>query len=248
MFLNNKYNKWYTAIVTRAQHRPFTADLEEHHIIPNSFYINCTSNSRIGWLKGNPDDPANLVYLTIREHRLCHLLLVRMTEGPARHKMLRAARLMLNTRAAKYGLSKGKCYEQIKLECAALARAYVPTAETRAELSAANKGRKHSAEWIENNRQAQLCRAPATQDTRDKLRQAMTGRVMSEEWKQKIGAAHKGRTYSEETIERMRQGAKNRPPMSAETKAKISPKGRTHSPETKEKMRLAAIARHASKK
>lgn len=239
MFIQNKYTKWYYSIIERSVTEPGIG-LEKHHIIPNSFYIQCSGRSKIGWLDGNPDDPSNIAYLTIREHRLCHLLLVRMTKGAAKHKMLMAARLMINTRAKKYGLSKGRCFEQIKLECAELARAYKHTDDARAKQSAANKGRKHNVEWIENNRQAQLKRAPMSDETKEKLRVAMTGRVMSEEWKQKISAAQKGRILSEDHRAKLSISAKGRV-LSEEHKAKINPKGRKHSAETKEKIRLARL-------
>jgi hypothetical protein len=45
----------------------------------------------LGWLEGNPNDPSNLVKLTPHEHLVCHLLLPKMTIGPAKHKMLKAA-------------------------------------------------------------------------------------------------------------------------------------------------------------
>ena len=52
---------------------------EEHHIIPDCFYINNRSKGkRPGWLEGNPDAPENLVLLTGREHFIIHQLLVKL--------------------------------------------------------------------------------------------------------------------------------------------------------------------------
>lgn len=221
MFIQNKYTECYNAIIARASTKAGPR-LEGHHIIPKSFYIQCRTKSRTGWLPGNPNDPANIIYLTIREHRLCHILLVKMTSGPAQHKMIKAAALMINSRAAKYGLSKGKCYEKIKLQCAELSRSYVASDETRAKLRAAHLGKKRSAEQIENMKKAQGDKT---------LRAERANRKHSLETKEKMRLAAQGRKDSPETTENRRSAAL----------------GRKHSPETKERMRLAAIARHASK-
>lgn len=45
-----------------------------HHILPSSL--------------GGDDSPKNLVYLTLREHYVCHWLLTRMTKGSAQTKMV----------------------------------------------------------------------------------------------------------------------------------------------------------------
>lgn len=87
-FINNKYTRWYYAIVHNAQKSSRSGYVESHHIIPKSFYID---SSKTGWLLGNPDDPTNLVRLTAREHFICHLLLTKMTNGKAKAKMVCAA-------------------------------------------------------------------------------------------------------------------------------------------------------------
>ena len=46
---------------------------------------------------------------------------------------------------------------------------------------------------------------------RKRLSEAFTGRVFSDEHKEKIGAAHKGRVFSEETRRKMSESAKNKP-------------------------------------
>jgi hypothetical protein len=53
---------------------------EAHHIIPKSL--------------GGTDDRSNIAVLTAREHYICHLLLPKMTQGPAYHKMIRAHVIM----------------------------------------------------------------------------------------------------------------------------------------------------------
>lgn len=90
IFINNKYSECYFRIVTRAKSRILDKEVysEVHHIIPKSFY---KSNSKTGWLDGNPDTNDNLVTLTAREHFICHVLLLKMTEGLAHTKMVHAA-------------------------------------------------------------------------------------------------------------------------------------------------------------
>lgn len=80
MFKDNKYSKCYFSIINRAKSRSLSSYYEIHHIIPKSL--------------GGTDDCENLVYLTAREHFICHLLLVKMTSGQAYHKMLCAYTIM----------------------------------------------------------------------------------------------------------------------------------------------------------
>ena len=79
MYLQNKYTRWYYNIIQRAQSRTLPADvyIEKHHIIPKSF--------------GGKDTNENLVYLTAKEHFVCHLLLTKMTTGLQRRSMAFAA-------------------------------------------------------------------------------------------------------------------------------------------------------------
>ena len=91
IFLQNKYTNWYYAIVNNAISRGHIEPNEQHHIIPESFYLKRKRQGSLRWLEGNPNDPSNLVKLTPHEHLVCHLLLPKMTIGPAKHKMLKAA-------------------------------------------------------------------------------------------------------------------------------------------------------------
>lgn len=68
MFFDNKYTKWYYAIISRSLARKpnINAYYEKHHIIPK-----CLNGT---------DDISNLVKLTAREHYICHMLLTKMTD------------------------------------------------------------------------------------------------------------------------------------------------------------------------
>jgi hypothetical protein len=77
MFSENKYTKWYNNIIAKASARVTRAGyFEKHHIIPKSI--------------GGTNDKCNLIYLTAKEHFICHLLLTKMTEGEDKSKMVRA--------------------------------------------------------------------------------------------------------------------------------------------------------------
>ena len=78
--LTNKYSKTYFAITSNAKQRSTEGYSELHHIIPQSM--------------GGSNDKENLVELTAREHFICHWLLVKMTEGDDRSKMLYALKGM----------------------------------------------------------------------------------------------------------------------------------------------------------
>lgn len=80
MFLQNKYNRLYFAIIEKARCQPREKGpavyFEEHHVIPKA-------------LKGT-HDLSNRVLLTAREHFICHWLLTKFTTGRARRQMLSA--------------------------------------------------------------------------------------------------------------------------------------------------------------
>ena len=78
--LTNKYSKLYYNITSNAKQRTTEGYTELHHIIPQSM--------------GGSNDKENLVELTAREHFICHWLLVKMTEGDDRSKMLYALKGM----------------------------------------------------------------------------------------------------------------------------------------------------------
>jgi hypothetical protein len=78
--LTNKYSKIYFSITSNAKQRITEGYTELHHIIPQSM--------------GGSNDKENLVELTAREHFICHWLLVKMTAGDDRSKMLYALKGM----------------------------------------------------------------------------------------------------------------------------------------------------------
>lgn len=97
MFLDNKYTKWYYSIIANAKNRTITGYTEKHHIIPKS--LNGTNN------------PDNLVKLTAREHFVCHMLLVKMTESKEKTKMSYALWRLCNV--GKYNINSNT-YEKLR--------------------------------------------------------------------------------------------------------------------------------------
>lgn len=91
IFIKSKYTNWYNSIVEKAKIRhEENGYYEKHHIIPKSL--------------GGSNDKDNIVRLTAKEHFICHCLLVRMTIGKNKRKMLFALKClrMSNKRQQRY--------------------------------------------------------------------------------------------------------------------------------------------------
>jgi hypothetical protein len=112
MFIENKYLKIYYQIIDRAKSFNFSSRaaakkhhgyVERHHVIPKSL--------------GGSDTADNLVYLTAREHFICHMLLIRFTDGADKRKMTFALNKM--TRKSKNQnrhIPKSYQYEKIRID------------------------------------------------------------------------------------------------------------------------------------
>jgi hypothetical protein len=146
MFKQSKYSKYYYNIVNNAKSRVITDNIyiEKHHIIPKSL--------------GGDNTASNLVRLTAREHFICHRLLVRITSGQARNKMVHALWRMCNSLKIEYKVSS-KTYEMVRLSHSTILKTVgtgsqfkigrpawnkgIPrTCEVKNAISKANKGRK----------------------------------------------------------------------------------------------------------
>jgi hypothetical protein len=200
--LINKHSKLYHKITSNAKQRIIEGYTETHHIIPQSL--------------GGTNERENLVELTAREHFICHWLLIKMTEGDERGKMLYALQGMKaeNKFQNRYHTKiTARVYEKYRLEHAE------NHSKRMKGRKAWNKGVPQTEEHKEKNRQAALCRPPKTQETIEKWRKARIGYKDSEETKLKKSLALKG---------------KPKGPMSEEEKLKRSltqkgvPKVKTH--------------------
>lgn len=99
---------------------------ERHHIIPKCI--------------GGTNVKSNIVRLTPKEHRLCHLLLVKMVSKAAQGKMVFAAKRMADKCIKVLGMSKGSYYNFL--------REQVKDASSKLNKGrpACNKGSKHTDE------------------------------------------------------------------------------------------------------
>jgi hypothetical protein len=107
MFTNKFYSKVYFSTIEKAVQRGWkkARGRERHHIIPQSL--------------GGNNDKSNLVYLSCREHFLCHWLLVKMTEGEYYHKMVYALMGMRaeNKQQERYHtVFTARVYEKYRIE------------------------------------------------------------------------------------------------------------------------------------
>jgi len=194
MFKDNKYTKYYTLITDAAKTRNNEGYIEHHHIIPQSL--------------GGSNDKKNLVGLTAREHFICHWLLIKMTEGEARSKMLYALHGMRaeNRYQQRYSSSiTARVYERYRIEHAK------NHSETMKGRTPPNKGRAMSDE------QKVLLRERA------KANHA-SGKMYSAESQQKRIAKVTGQKRSDETKIKMSLASRGKPkgPMSEEEKLKRS--------------------------
>jgi rubrerythrin len=107
MFTNKFYSKVYFSTIEKAVQRGWkkARGRERHHIIPQSL--------------GGSNDKSNLVYLSCREHFLCHWLLVKMTQGESYHKMVYALMGMRaeNEHQERYQtIFTARVYEKYRIE------------------------------------------------------------------------------------------------------------------------------------
>jgi hypothetical protein len=194
--LNNKYSKLYYKITANAKQRITEGYTESHHIIPQSL--------------GGNNDKENLVDLTAREHFICHWLLIKMTEGDDRSKMLYALQGMKaeNKYQQRYHTKiTARVYEKYRIEHAQ------NHSETMKGRTPPNKGKPMSDE------QKQMLREKA------KANHAR-GNIYSIESQKKRLSKIVGYKHSEETKQKQSLASKGKPkgPMSEEEKLKRSVK------------------------
>lgn len=129
--IQNKYYTWYYNIINRAQSRilDVNTQIEKHHIIPKSL--------------GGSNDQSNLVNLTLREHFICHMLLIRMTSGKNRTKMVYALWKMCHSTKSKLSAFKitSRTYNSVKSLVSKARTSDDFTPEWRAKISESRKGK-----------------------------------------------------------------------------------------------------------
>lgn len=211
MFLDNKYTKWYYAIVIDAKIKKLDKKFsEKHHIIPRCL--------------GGSNELENIVRLSYKQHFICHLLLTKMTEGDARSKMLYTMWLFRGKTKkqiarAQFDVQKisSRWFQYFKR----LRKELGVSTETRLKMSKGMMGKN-------KNKTASI-------ETKKKMSEAAKYRITSKETKNKISLRvsneWKNGIRSNVGKQRVETRLKNgwTPPMT----------GRKHSVETKLKMSIA---------
>lgn len=197
MFISNKYARIYYAIINKAiQTGKPSGYCELHHVIPKAL--------------GGSNDISNLVYLTAKQHFICHLLLPKMCNSiDHKQKMVYALWCMINGNG--HGVSRhipsARAYEKIKAQLSSI--------KSQNMLGDKNHffGKKHSDEskkkMSDNN-------AAKREDVKEKLRGPRPDykphnhyNGWDEETKKKISESLTGKKHSESTKKKMSDYRKN---------------------------------------
>ena len=174
--LTNKYSNLYYKIIATASKRVIPTYTETHHIVPQSL--------------GGTNEISNLVKLSAREHFICHWLLIKMTEGEERSKMLYALNGMKaeNRYQQRYHTKiTARVYEKYRIEHA------TNHSNVMKGKPAWNKGKPMSDEQKKLLREIALRRPPKSDHSKEKWRKARLGFRESEETKLKKSLALKGK-------------------------------------------------------
>jgi hypothetical protein len=212
------YQKIYNNLIKREITRE--GYVEKHHILPRCL--------------GGLDNKENLVDLYPEEHYLAHLLLCKI--HPGNQKLLYAAMNMTTGSMINNGKRSNKAYgwlrrqyaksmsgdnnparrnPNLQKEAAKKRVGQKRTEETKARMSAAQKGRLLTENHKVKLSIAATNRPPISDETRQKLKQrppnkGMLGRTMSAETKSKMSVSQQGKTMSDEAKAKMRIAAKIR--------------------------------------
>jgi hypothetical protein len=156
-----KYERWYRQIIENAKNRTEILEYsEKHHVIPRSL--------------GGDNSKENIVTLSLREHFICHKLLVKMNSGKNKHKMLHALFCMSATRRISL---PSKLYAEAK---EAMIKGWMkrPMSEVgRISLSEKTKARWQNSEWRKSFLEARAAPGGAN----EKMSIALTGRARDKE-------------------------------------------------------------------
>lgn len=182
MFNTSKYTTWYFHIIENAKQQNRTKSsidyFESHHIIPKSI--------------GGNNRKENLVLLTVKEHFICHRLLVKMViERPHLISMNYALYMLCgNNSYSDRALTKhclSKCLHANRI--ASKNRNHKPnlgnhhSPESKKAISTALRGRTLSPEHIEKIKASNMRTNPSRAEKVSKYRK---GEKKTDEHKQKI--------------------------------------------------------------
>jgi hypothetical protein len=196
----NKYAKWYYAIIDKAlseKRKKFRSDIhyERHHIVPTSL--------------GGSNDISNKVWLTPKEHFICHTLLVKCTTGKDKMRMACAWHRMAT--AKRY---TSKQYEVLRKQHALIMSGEnnpffgkSHSEETKEKLRKANTGKSYNLGAYRSPEQRAKISASLKGRKNPHVSKALKGRKVPKETIAKMLESRKGYKFSDETKEKIRQAA-----------------------------------------
>jgi hypothetical protein len=171
-FVENKYKRWYDAIMLRAKCRSLDGYHEWHHIVPRSL--------------GGSNEKTNIAHLTYREHFLAHWLLVKFTQGHDKIKMSFALHQMsFNPKGLRFVAAWQ--YKISRRAHAEAMRTRTFSESHRRKLSEAASRREHPKGWNHSVETRQIMSAKA----HHKKTPGFRGRKHTEESKLKTSASMK---------------------------------------------------------
>jgi hypothetical protein len=177
----NKYTKWYNNIIAKCVERNWNKKTSGCYVEKHHIIPKSLGG-------GNKN---NLVYLTAKEHFISHLLLSKMYDGKSKSKMQLALYMFTKNPSLNSNRKMNSYSYEYAKKCLASATKTIHTGlakpksdEHRLKLSLALKGKPNpaSSKW-------------------------MTGRIMPQETRNKISIAGKGRKFSMEAKQKIKQAA-----------------------------------------
>ena len=175
LFLDNKYAKYYFAIIKNAKVRFWNRYTETHHIIPRCL--------------GGSDDKTNLIELNGHEHLVCHLLLRKMLPAGQNNGVIAAAWRMVNMEDENGNRHRvtGRVYAKLKEE---FAKAHSATMKGRTPW---NKGYKETRpEVLKNIQEAALARPEQSKESRELQASKTRGQKRTAEQKANLSRGQTG--------------------------------------------------------
>lgn len=148
--LKNKYTKWYKNIIMSAQLRAQSRKeaqllfsyVEGHHILPKSL---CETKEQIKDLK-------NIVFLSAREHFICHLLLCKMFASNIKYKMYRAVTKFLQSNTSQNRILTSRQYDNLR-RLVSISNTFIHTGRKRAPLT--DQQKKNISEGLKKSKKFQ---------------------------------------------------------------------------------------------
>lgn len=221
MFIQNKYYRWYQAIIERDDLDGYR---ERHHKMPRAF--------------GGNDSKSNIVLLSARRHFLAHWLLTKCTEGENLRSMLWAFACMSRNPSGDRNLSAWQyararaAYQQAALGRSSNFKGRTHSPESRNKMSLSRIGRKHSDQHkanIAKGLQGKKCGWPIGRP-----------RAMTDKQREEYSARMRGNKFRLGSS----PSADTRAKLSAASKGNKSKSGMKDSVETRQRKRAAQLRQH----